>query len=309
MTRNLYVGSSFTHALTATDPTDFVLGVSRIWANVKQTDFRTRANAIAGEIAARRPDIVGVQEASRWERLSADPLQLDYLQILLDALRARGLSYGVATVVEGFTVTAPAFEDGQQIGLRLTDRDAILVRTDSAQLAVTATGGQNFVARLVVPTALGVSIPVPRMWTQVDGTFAGVPFRFVNTHLDPDSPAIQLQQAQELLAGPYATTRPLIAVGDFNSRADGSSTGTYALLTGAGLADVWTGGNGFTCCQAELLDNPSSLLSERIDLVLTRGGVTAKETSVIGDRTKDRIAGLWPSDHAGVVAQLKLQKK
>ena len=68
MTRNLYVGSSFSHALAASTPEEFVLGVSRIWSNVRRTDFRTRAGAIAGEIAATRPDVVGLQEVSRWER-------------------------------------------------------------------------------------------------------------------------------------------------------------------------------------------------------------------------------------------------
>lgn len=310
MTRNLYVGSSFTHALAAQSPTEFVQGVAQIWSNVKQTDFRTRAMAIADEIAAKRPDVVGLQEVSRWERLNGPaPMELDYLQILLDELSARGVSYRAATAVEGFKVTAPAFENGELVTLRLTDRDAILVRIDSPGLSIASATGQNFAARLSIPTALGFTIDVPRMWTQVDGTIDGRPFRLVNTHLDPDSPAIQLRQAQELLAGPYATSRALVAVGDFNSVADGSSTGTYALLTGAGLTDAWTDTAGFTCCQAELLDNPTSTLSERIDLVLTSAGARAKETKVVGDRSQDRIAGLWPSDHAGVIAELKLQNK
>jgi endonuclease/exonuclease/phosphatase family metal-dependent hydrolase len=310
MTRNLYVGSSFSKALTATDPEGFVRGVSEIWSNVRRTDFRTRAGAIAGEIAATRPDVVGLQEASMWERAAGSGAlepAADYLEILLDALRARGVSYRAAVVVPGFTVTAPAFEDGRPITLRLTDRDAILVRADSPAIRVASASGANFAARLAIPTALGVTIEVPRMWTRVDGSVDGRPFRLVNTHLDPDSPAVQEAQARELLAGPYTTNRPLIAVGDFNSRADGSSTATYGLLTGAGLSDTWDGGPGFTCCQAELLDNSASQLSERIDLVLARGGVKAREVRLVGARTSDRIAGLWPSDHAGVVAELKVK--
>src|ERR671922_284362 len=42
------------------------------------------------------------------------------------------------------------------------------------------------------------------------------------------------------MSGPLATKLPVIAVGDYNSAADGSSTATYALLTDAGLADAWT---------------------------------------------------------------------
>jgi endonuclease/exonuclease/phosphatase family metal-dependent hydrolase len=309
MTRNLYVGSSFSSALTAQTPAEFVQGVSTIWANVRRTDFRTRAKLIADEIAANRPGIVGIQEASRWERAesgsSLEPVA-DYLQILLDELRARGLSYRAATVVSGFTVTAPAFEDGRPVTLRLTDRDAILVRTDLRSLDISSASGANFAARLSVPTALGFAIDVPRMWTQVDGTFEGRRFRLVNTHLDPDSPAVQVAQARELLAGPYATDRPLIAVGDFNSAADGSSTASYGVLTGAGLLDAWEGAGGFTCCQAELLDNPASQLNERIDLVLTGTGARAKDAHLIGALPEVRVAGLWPSDHAGVVAGIKI---
>lgn len=310
MTRNLYVGSSFSHAVGATTPEGFVRGVSTIWSNVRRTDFRTRATAIAGEVAAQRPTVIGLQEVSRWERATGSgPLEpaADYLDILLESLRARGLSYRVAVVVPGFTVVAPAFEEGQPITLRLTDRDAILVRSDARGLDITSATGANFAARLSIPTALGVTIDVPRMWTQVDGTVDGRPFRFVNTHLDPDSPAVQDQQARELLAGPYRTDRPLIAVGDFNSAADGSTTPTYGLLTSSGLSDAWDGGMGLTCCQAELLDNVASTLSERIDLVLTGDGAKAKETRLVGAASADRVGGLWPSDHAGVIAELKVK--
>jgi endonuclease/exonuclease/phosphatase family metal-dependent hydrolase len=310
MTRNLYVGSSFTHAVTATTPGEFVQGVSQIWSNVRRTDFRTRAKALATEIARTRPDMIGLQEVSLWEKASgSQPLHpvADYLQILLGELDARGLAYTPATVSTGFTVTAPAIEDGQLITLRLTDRDAILVNTDSPRLEISNASSGTFAARLTLATAVG-PVPVPRTWTMVDGDFRARPFRLVSTHLDPDSPAVQVQQAQELLSGPYDTARALIAVGDFNSAADGSSTDTYGLLTGAGLADAWEGdGEGLTCCQAELLDNTTSQLSERIDLVMTRSGLRATDADVVGERSKDRIAGLWPSDHAGVVAELKLQ--
>ena len=45
------------------------------------------------------------------------------------------------------------------------------------------------------------------------------------------------------------------------------------------------------------------MLTQRIDVVLVRGGLTAGGAALVGDDKKDRTAsGLWPSDHDGVVA-------
>jgi hypothetical protein len=56
-----------------------------------------------------------------------------------------------------------------------------------------------------------------------------------------------------------------------------------------------------------LLLNPVSELDRRIDPVLYRGGFTVREAAVVGDQVENRTpSGFWPSDHAGVVATLKL---
>ena len=114
------------------------------------------------------------------------------------------------------------------------------------------------------------------------------------------------------MVGPLAGGGLTIAAGDFNSPADGSSTATYRLLREAGMSDSWTAagqGAGFTCCQAELLDNPTSTLDERVDLILTRGDAKTKEVELVGNQASDRIAGLWPSDHGGLVATIRLRDK
>src|SRR5262245_36456676 len=46
MTQNLYLGSSLTPALTATDPTAFLEAVAQIYATVQFTNFPARAQAI-----------------------------------------------------------------------------------------------------------------------------------------------------------------------------------------------------------------------------------------------------------------------
>jgi hypothetical protein len=90
------------------------------------------------------------------------------------------------------------------------------------------------------------------------------------------------------------------------------------MITGAGFVDAWAEKrpheDGFTCCQDPALRNPESQLSERVDLVFWRGPKQHGNAGIVGgvhvtrvgvDPAK-RINGLWPSDHAGVVATFRL---
>ena len=124
---------------------------------------------------------------------------------------------------------------------------------------------------------------------------------------------MQQAQAQEFLDGPANGPGADIALGDFNSAADGSTTASYDILTGW-FRDAWAvnpGDPGHTSGQNETLTNPLSQLDQRIDLVLLRGRVRAVEAHVVGDepfRTQtDPPRPIWPSDHAGVVATLRLR--
>jgi len=112
-----------------------------------------------------------------------------------------------------------------------------------------------------------------------------------------------------LLAHPGAPTFPLVLVGDFNSPADGTGV-TYNDLVAARFADAWAlagSGAGLTCCQADDLLNGASTLDRRIDLVLFRGAFAALASDVVGEEPADMTpSGMWPSDHAGVVAVLEL---
>ena len=152
---------------------------------------------------------------------------------------------------------------------------------------------------------------MPSSWVSVDVTFdKGDKARIVSTHLTPLSPPIQGLQADELLNGPGNTNLPVVFTGDFNSKADGTGPPTYSKLLAAGFIDAWTiegKGPGFTCCQDADLLNPNSKLNQRIDLILFRGNFDVKDIEIDGNLQNDRtISGLWPSDHAGVVATLKL---
>ena len=336
MTRNLYFGASLDDAVTATNPTQLIAAVTRIFAQVQDNDFPERAQAIAAEIAAREPDLVGLQEVALWRSGPFTPtaptpatnVEYDFLQILLDALAARGLHYAPVPggVVTNFDVEAPRCRPGQVPpaclqDIRLTDRDVMLVRTDvpAAQLSVGTAVTDNFDTNLTLPGPGGspVDITITRGYVFVDATLRGKTVRVINTHLDADSADINVEQARELLAVPANTTLPVVLLGDLNHLlADLTPTDSYDLLTAAGFRDAWDEAHpdqpGLTCCESEDLDQdpPGATPSynRRIDLVLFRGtGFQAGTVARVGADPADRTpSGLWPSDHAGVFAKLTL---
>jgi endonuclease/exonuclease/phosphatase family metal-dependent hydrolase len=139
----------------------------------------------------------------------------------------------------------------------------------------------------------------------------GKRYRFVNAHLESFSPIINYIQAAELLQTAGNTNLPLIFAGDFNSDAE-SNDASYQLLLNAGFRDVWdeTHPNepGFTW--ALFLTDPYTYTTpfQRLDLILIRGEVEALDADVVGENplTDRTPSGLMCSDHAGVIASLKL---
>jgi hypothetical protein len=248
----------------------------------------------------------------------ATEVAYDFLDLLVQALAVRGEAYEVAAAIENFDVQIPGLTSEGLHEIRLTDRDAILVRTGAGahvHWSPADVQGGNFGAFAPVPTPLG-TLPLVRGWLAVDVRVAGTPARFLTTHLETVSAAVQLAQAQELLAGPAETGLPLILVCDCNSSADGigpDATPTYGALLAAGFEDAWRSAHrhapGYTCCQAPDLLNVPSALSERIDFVLLRGDVDVRQARVTGARPGGRTREdprHWPSDHAGVTAILGL---
>ncbi len=320
MTRNLYLGASLTPALIATDTAQFLGAVAQIYNTALYTNFPARAEALADEIADNRPQLVGLQEVSIWETTGPGvPPTLNFLDVLESALAARGLHYTVASVSNNADIgpvplAAPCGVD--IIGacmVTLKDRDVILVDSSVRNLHWGNPRNGNYATQQEFTPPVPGAAPVSfnRGWASIDGRYRGVRFHFVNTHLETeDFPAVQEAQAAEFLAGPAKGRGADIAVGDFNSAADGSTTTSYAQLTKK-FRDAWNVNRhdpGYTCCQNETLTNPESQLRSRIDLVLSRQGARAVSAKVIGAERFSDAPPLWPSDHAGVVARLKLKQ-
>ncbi len=320
MTRNVYhgVNAEMFGVATATSFPDLLAKVAAVYNAYHTRNFHERAAALAAEIEATRPTLIGLQEAvlvrtqvpPDGPATPATTVDLDYVQILLDALAARGLSYERVATSIGWDIELPS---ALGLDVRHTDREVILARADlkTADLKLSNAQTGHFESNCVLRTNLG-PITIKRGWVSVDVKIRGKQFRLVSTHLDGDcaDPAIQIAQAKELLEVAGATDLPLVFIGDFNSDANLGAAGAYGVLVAAGFADAWTlagSGPGLTCCQDPFILSPVSLLTRRIDLVLFRGDFGVEGMEVVGGDPVDKTpSGLWPSDHAGVVATLEL---
>ncbi len=287
MTQNLYVGADADPVLANPTPATIQAAFNSVLAN----NFPARAAAIASEAAgAGGPLLIGLQEA---EIISAPGgATLDYAQILINALAAQGLNYSEAGVHTGFQISAAGFS--------LTDQEVVLARTDVAGFTATGTG-LTFVNNVTVG-----GVPLQRGYVLVDASLDGVPFEFVSTHLDETHSPANAAQAGEIIQQLDTVTEPQLVVGDFNANPDEP---TYAEMLAAGFTDVTAafGATGPTCCQPPDLDNPISQLTNCYDYVFERGFSSLDLALLVGNTTPfEGSRPLWPSDHAGVIAEVDL---
>jgi endonuclease/exonuclease/phosphatase family metal-dependent hydrolase len=277
-----------------------------------RTDFPARAAAIADEIATTRPHVVGLQEVSRID-LTLPPLGVNihqnFLSTLLDELEARGLDY--APVAEVKNIEAAPFP-----GVSLVDFDVLLV--DQSRVTVGPTTAKNFEVN-VGEVAPGVTLR--RGWVAARVTIDGTELTLASTHLEsgsvPGLAELRAAQAQELV-GSLDPATPAVLMGDLN---DAPGSPMYRVLVGAGFIDVWRalrpGVVGNTCCHLDDLSNKLPDLSQRIDYIFARGlershaGLIGK-VERLGEVPADRLAGpigkIWPSDHAGLAAEVRLPR-
>ena len=208
MTRNLYLGADLGPAINSTGFQEFIDANGKILRDVDTNDFPTRAKGLAGEIRAKSPDLVGLQEVSMWRTGPAGPpknkptdapetftsteVKYDYLDLLMDRLNRGKERYRVVHVTTEFDFEAPANYDdnaatgallGGEINGRLTMRDVILAKVGAGVKTRNATGA-NF-EKFYNPVISGIPITVDRGWGSVEAKVRKSPwFKFVNTHLE-----------------------------------------------------------------------------------------------------------------------------
>jgi len=342
MTRNLFLGADLGPALNATTFNEFTAANAAILAEVDKTNFPLRAVGLAGELAQKKPDLVGLQEVAWWRtnptpggpqqgpngQFTATTTRYDFLALLQAELDKRGLNYTVAVEKVEFDFEAPADTDGDpntgiaggDIQGRLTMRDVILVNEDSKVNLKVKNPTSGTFASLFTPNISGIDVPVTRGWTAVDATAtkgkgkkqSKVKFRFVNSHFEAfddetQRPSIRAQQAAELLAGPASPKRTII-LGDFNSNVPGVQAGdeqAYQTLLDAGFEDR-TVNDDATCCINDLFA-PTNTFDHQVDHVMTNMGKKVKLVNSEGTG-KTPVSGIYNSDHAGVFSTLKISK-
>lgn len=314
MTRNMYIGAdvdAVIAALASPDPNDDFPTLLNAIGTLQETDFPTRAKALADEILRNRPHAVGLQEVTD---LNIDlsgfgiPLTIsqDFLASLQAELTIRGLNYIVAGQVTNIQASPIP-------GISLVDHDALLVDASRVTLGNVKIE-QNYTFNIGV-VAPGVNIL--RGFVLADATIGERSYLLADTHLEsgsaPGLDQLRAAQAQEL-AGTIGTAPSVIVLGDFN---DTPGSLMYQVMTGAGFTDVWGAvhsheKNGLTCCHLPNLANESATFDQRIDYVFARGlgrpgDPPRTRVSLTGSTRSDRIAGplhaIWPSDHAGLVAR------
>jgi endonuclease/exonuclease/phosphatase family metal-dependent hydrolase len=322
MTRNLYLGADLIPLASAPDRAAFEAAAGQRYDTVLKNDYATRAKALAKEIAKYKPDVIGVQEAAVWKKspdgvkdgsdTPASETVYDSTEILLDELKALKQDYKVAAIRPWFDFEAPT---AKGFDVRLTQNDVVLVRRGK-DAKITKykgfTGG--FKETFVVPTQVG-NVDSPRGWAGIDGTIAGRKFRFVTTHLEAYSPEIADTQMKQLLSSPLKSkTRQSILVGDFNSDPKDASTddrgaerdpSAYASALDAGFFNPLKRRE--TCCFAEDLTLTTERLDSWIDHIVARPKAKATKSAIVGSKSSERSGGLWPSDHAGIYATLRLK--
>jgi endonuclease/exonuclease/phosphatase family metal-dependent hydrolase len=316
MSWNVYFGMDVGPILSVTDPAGLIAAFATAWEQVQATNIFERAEIIAGEIARTKPDLIGLQEVAQFFVTVAREtvIKYDFLESIILALSTRGLFYVPLMVRNDLDQTVPIDMAGTLV--RILDRHVVLLRIKEPTTGMRpySVRSETFSTLFQIPNAIVGPITVPRSWISIDVMIHSSRFRLIETHLESLSTTVQAAQAQELLAGPANAELPVVMLGDFNSDPEPNApnaTPTYSAIIAAGYEDVWTTVNanahGNTCCHQPDLRNVVSELGRRIDLILVHGLTKAIDAKLVGDQPTDRTSsGLWPSDHAGVVATLQL---
>jgi endonuclease/exonuclease/phosphatase family metal-dependent hydrolase len=308
MTQNLYLGADLDLLLSA--GADLSATVELLWTSMLATDFPARAKVVADAVRAADPDVIALQEVSLWRYQqpgdhlpypNATTVRVDFLDVLVRELDARGLAYDVASTATNADLELPG---SSGTDYRLTDRDVLLTRR-TLPVTATASGTYTHLGSLPVTTPFGpTTVQIKRGWASADVRAGGKTVRVFDTHLEAFSADAATQQVGDLLAVTASTPGPTVIAGDMNLPP--GSTGYEEFLgTTTRLSDAWSSVHGadpgLTCCWSP--DLRGGTLGTRIDLVFA----TPELRPVAAARLEDGArtpGGLSPSDHLGVLATL-----
>jgi endonuclease/exonuclease/phosphatase family metal-dependent hydrolase len=229
-----------------------------------------RQKLISAEVAALRPDIIALNEVS---------LPLQTAKILRDAaIAATGIPYKLV-------------QQTRVNGLSKVEGEALLTR-----FPIVETGNLDYQTRDIVALVARVVVED----TPVD-------FYVTHLYMSRGDDSLRLFQVQQLLAwiDMRADRTPSVVCGDFNAALDAASAG----LMGTRFRPTQTAPTAFT----PLADRNGAVshpywprMDRCIDYIWISEGIEILASAVCFNRPSLEDPSLWPSDHAGVWADLRV---
>jgi endonuclease/exonuclease/phosphatase family metal-dependent hydrolase len=328
MTQNMDAGSDLTFVigeLLGSLPTGE--GVELTYEEILTSAIPQRANLLADKVAAEKPDLLALQEATLWRTGAtvdtATTVLFDQLQLLLSRLATRGVPYDIVAVNSLTDVALPSAAGG---AFRFTDRDVLLVRADlhRPDFHLSDVHANTFTAEF---SLAGLAIPSGFISATVHS--GDRDFRLVATHLqspitgDPAAAVVQVAQAQQILDELHKSPLPAVIAGDFNSDAIAGTSGagpdntaTAALIEAAGYADTWSvlnsiSGPTWPFYLEDKYPPPFVVAStpfERIDLIFSKDLDVTSVKHIVAPGPAAHVP-YFASDHAGVLAVFQFREK
>jgi endonuclease/exonuclease/phosphatase family metal-dependent hydrolase len=235
MSRNIYLGADVGVALELIP--NMPAAAQFMWDQVNKNDFSKRSVALAAEIQAYKPDVIGLQEATIWYcKKNAWSKKIEVFNFTDQLLQALGGDYVLASK-DGKTAFNPGYsinpipfltivkdperfqkifgQDKAACGFQIGD--ALAIKKELAQQVLNVGNTEYEASYSIVPTLMTIY----RGYTWADINIADIPVRFVTTHLesiwDENKVPNAAKQVTQLIKDVKETNMPLVIVGDFNS--------------------------------------------------------------------------------------------
>ncbi len=328
---NAFVGG-FIEAPLLLDPTDpnyqqkLLATVTVVFQQILASDPPARMAALAEEIARQQPDVAGLEELYTIETAPDMGLApgefsvlFDYLQLLTNALAAKGAHYKVAVVSVESDIAMPLIANLNPLKLawgRIIDHEAILVRTDLPPGYLMTSNPQTGRFTIYPQVPLGTqTIDIYRGWCSIDVFTRGERFQLICAHPNDESvPEIQKAELGELLTRVASAEMPVLVIGDLNTDPLGrNQTDSYPIIAKAGFKDTWAvlhpddPAGGLTWGHDPALADPTVEFVYRLDYFLYRGNqFTPTAFEILDPRISLSAPPLWPSDHKAITASFLL---
>jgi endonuclease/exonuclease/phosphatase family metal-dependent hydrolase len=239
-------------------------------------EWANRALRVRDVIAEFGPDVLGIQEALRFQ---------------IDSLRAW---------FPGLSETGVGRDDGETAG----EYSAILYRSERLEMLEGSTEWLSDTPTVPGSKSWGNEIPRIVTWARFRDRETGRTFYVYNTHWDHQSQPSRERSAARVLERMAARehgTDPVIVSGDFN--AGEINPAFQALLAGtanARLIDTFRAVRTDTTNTGTFNGFTGATGGERIDAILASPEWRIRDAAII----RTRVMGRYPSDHFPVTARL-----